>query len=208
MLIALILKLFFPLTLAVAKGWGGVSSLTKTITQRKGSLMSICSTGGVLPKLRNVENTTYTRQDLSSGTNGDRKILESIYALMSKGVCLNFIECFLDEIPCENTKCRHHLFYEKLRWKRCDNDLSRSMLNCCSFGINLVGPQTLEDISSLYALTRERMRQVELSAKRNLGIKVIAIKDLKNTFTPSDWDFYRENIVKKYDDFKHRENKK
>jgi hypothetical protein len=86
--------------------------------------------------------------------------------------------------PCQNTKCPHHIFYEKIfsddglngqinHLIPHENDLSRSWFNCCC---EIDRPLTLEEIGNLYTVSGRATIQRILKQ----SIKNIKRKNLNN----------------------------
>jgi len=79
------------------------------------------------------------------------------------GVCPIFLLVNDEERVCQCTDCRHHVFYwdgKKKPWAHNETEHTRLMRNCVTFGIENVGGLALEDISAIYGIARERVRQI------------------------------------------------
>jgi hypothetical protein len=75
-------------------------------------------------------------------------------------------ECIAGVRPCPWVTCRHHLFLDV----RADGgirenfDTPETMLATCSLDLAEDGPRTLDQVSVLMGMSRERVRQIEESA--------------------------------------------
>lgn len=79
---------------------------------------------------------------------------------------------------CQNFDCYHNIFYKNIEMKEMNQDsvISDETMNCM---MNLKRSYTLEEIGTLWGLSRERVRQIEGKALKKLRL---AVKELKGEF--------------------------
>jgi hypothetical protein len=128
-----------------------------------------------------------------------RNLLEGDAGMTRTAACSQ-IAASPDEKGCKVTSCQHNMFWDKLNLspKAQETPMSLSSSNCMRFPGE---EMTLQDISEMWGLTRERVRQIERDAIMKLLSLVIKDHKLLREFELNG-NFLREKLgflkTKKY----------
>ncbi|MSQ83217.1 MAG: DNA-binding protein [Myxococcales bacterium] len=96
-------------------------------------------------------------------------------------------ECINGQRPCPYVACKHHLYLDvnpvtgSIKINFPDVEVWE-MQESCALDIAERGGQTLEEVGAIMNLTRERIRQVEVSGLERLQAEEFAV-DLEDVFT-------------------------
>ncbi|MBM4342734.1 MAG: DNA-binding protein [Deltaproteobacteria bacterium] len=96
-------------------------------------------------------------------------------------------ECVNGPRPCPYVSCKHHLYLDvnpvtgSIKINFPDIDVTE-MEESCALDVAERGGQTLEEVGAIMNLTRERIRQVEVSGLERLQAEDFAL-DLEDAFT-------------------------
>jgi hypothetical protein len=90
-------------------------------------------------------------------------------------------DCVGGERPCPYVSCRHHLLLdvnENTGGIRANNGLELEELSeTCALDVADRGGATLEEVSQLMKVSRERVRQIEANGLRKLG-RMVLVKEM------------------------------
>jgi hypothetical protein len=90
-------------------------------------------------------------------------------------------DCVDGERPCPYSGCRHHLMLdvnEQTGGIRANNGLEvEELQETCALDVADRGGATLEEVAQLMKVSRERVRQIELSGLRKLG-RMVLVKEM------------------------------
>ena len=84
--------------------------------------------------------------------------------------------------PCPDLSCRYHVLSDA---RECQLSTVGEPIVTCSLKLAGVGGMTLEAIGAVMGVTRERVRQIEKSAIRNLNRSLARLGHCKETLVHS-----------------------
>jgi len=90
--------------------------------------------------------------------------------------------------PCQNRICEENVFFVKLLLKNSSQNKSAAEFGNCF--CNIHHPLTLEEIGSLWNMSRERVRQIEENAINNLQFELARkVKQVKEAMDHANLSF-------------------
>lgn len=101
--------------------------------------------------------------------------------------CLSSIEV------CRDYDCENNIFYKGLRWKKCENQITKLIRNC-DLACRSIGGLKLEEISKIYGFTRERCRQISESEMVKIGLR---FRRHFKSYIPPDGDKNLQALIDK-----------